>query len=54
MAGLHALEILRGVRRVKFSAGSDEAVVKTTELSSEQARLDHVFDLSICTTRDGG
>lgn len=48
MTGMHALDILRGVRRVEFSAGSDEAVVvKTTELSSEQAELAHVFDLSI-------
>lgn len=48
MTGMRALDILRGVRRVEFSAGSDEAVVvKTTELSSEQAELAHVFDLSI-------
>ena len=43
---MKALETLRGVRRVEFSAGSDEAVVvKTTELSSEQEELAHVFDL---------
>ena len=46
MTGMKALETLRGVRRVEFSAGSDEAVVvKTTELSSEQEELAHVFDL---------
>jgi len=48
MTGMRALDILRGVRRVELSAGSDEAVVvKTTELLSEQAELAHVFDLSI-------
>lgn len=46
MTGMKALETLRGVRRVEFSAGSDEAVVvKTTELSNEQEELAHVFDL---------
>jgi transposase len=48
MTGMKALETLRGVRRVEFSAGSDQAVVvKTTTLSDEQADLAHVFDLSI-------
>lgn len=48
MTGMRALEVLRGVRRVEFLADGDEAVVvKTTELSSEQAELAHVFDLSI-------
>lgn len=49
MTGMRALEVLWGVRRVEFSADGDEAVVvKTTELSSEQAdELAHVFDLSI-------
>jgi transposase len=46
MTGMKALDTLRGVRRVEFSAGSDEAVVvKTTELSNEQEELAHVFDL---------
>ena len=46
LTGMKALETLRGVRRVEFSAGSDEAVVvKTTELSDEQEELAHVFDL---------
>ena len=46
MTGMKALETLRGVRRVEFSATSDEAVVvKTTELSDEQAELAHLFDL---------
>ena len=46
MTGVKALETLRGVRRAEFSADSDEAVVvKTTELSDEQAELAHVFDL---------
>jgi transposase len=46
MTGMTALETLRGVRRVEFSAESDEAVVvKTTELSDEQEALAHVFDL---------
>jgi hypothetical protein len=47
MTGMKALETLRGVRRVEFSTGSDEAVVvKTTELSNEQEELAHLFDLS--------
>jgi transposase len=46
MTGMKALETLRGVRRVEFSTGSDEAVVvKTTELSNEQEELAHLFDL---------
>jgi hypothetical protein len=46
MTGMKALETLRGVRRVEFSAESDEAVVvKTTELLDEQKELAHVFDL---------
>jgi hypothetical protein len=45
MAGTKVLETLRGVRCVEFSADSNEAVVvKTTELSDEQAELPHVFD----------
>ena len=48
MTGMKALETLRGVRRVEFSAGRDEAVVvKTTTLSDAQADLAHVFDLGI-------
>jgi len=44
MTGMKALETLRGVRRVEFSPDSDEAVlVKTTELSNEQAELPHVY-----------
>lgn len=46
MTGTKALETLRGVRRVEFSAGSDEAVVvKPTGLSNEQEELVHLFDL---------
>lgn len=48
MTGMRALEILRGVHRVEFSAGGDEAmVVKTTELSDKQEELAHIFDLTI-------
>jgi hypothetical protein len=44
---MKALTTLHGVRRVEFSAGSDEAVVgKTTELSSVQEELAHLFDWS--------
>jgi hypothetical protein len=47
MTGMKALETLYGVRRVEFSAISDEAVVvKTTQLSGEQEELAHLFDLS--------
>jgi len=54
MTGMKVLETLRGVRRVEFSAGSDETVVvKTTTFSDDQADLIHVFDMSIKSARDG-
>lgn len=45
MTGRVALKKLRGVRRVALTAEGDEAVVvKTTQLTDEQAELMHVFE----------
>lgn len=53
MTGMKALETLRDVRRVEFTAKGEECVVvKTTDLSDTQTELAHVFDLSK-TTEDG-
>lgn len=48
MTGMKALENLRDVRRVEFSAeGEDAVVVKTTELSDTQEELAHVLGFGI-------
>lgn len=45
MTGVKALQKLRGIRRVEMEVEGEQAsVVKTTELSDEQAELMHVFE----------